>query len=353
MIRIKVALLDQDQTYLTRLVNAFNTYYQDKLEVYSFSDKEFALEFITQNRIDVLLADELISINPTEIPSRIAFAYMTMMNSVESVNGQKAICKFQKVDLIYKEILSVFSETSPYSMSTSDGTSSKRPLTYFVSVAGGTGASTVAAAYAINKAAKGGKPFYLNLELLGGAGTFFKADGNMNLSDIVYALKSKKNNISLKIESAVKVSFNGVSFIDSANLALDVNELNSEDVLTLIDEISSMPNFDEVIIDIGFGMDELCMEIIRRSNKVVAISDGSDIANYKTFRYIEALRILEEQSDENLTSRFRIFYNRFSSNFGKRLTDININTIGGVPRIEGTSSQIVDRLATNPQIEKI
>ena len=43
MIRIRVAILDADETYSFRLTNAFNTYYQDKLEVYSFSEKEISV----------------------------------------------------------------------------------------------------------------------------------------------------------------------------------------------------------------------------------------------------------------------------------------------------------------------
>jgi cellulose biosynthesis protein BcsQ len=352
MVRIKIAILDMDETYVNRLVNAFNTYYQDKLEVYSFTEKEIALPFLNSNKIDVFLADESIEIDVLEIPSRCIFAYMSEMN-VDLVNGQKAICKFQKVDLIYKEILALFSEISSYSVNSNGSIDGISTITSFVSFAGGTGASTLAAAYAMQKARKGNSPFYLNIELLGGSGTFFESDGNMNLSDVIYSLKSKKANLTLKIESTVKKSIDGVNYIDTANLALDVMELNKDDVISLIDEIASMQDYDELIVDYNFLLRDVDIEIMRKSENVIVVTDGSFIANSKTFRCLQALQILEQQNDENLTNKMKLFYNKFSSHTGKKLSDINIDVIGGSPKYEGTSKQIMESLATNKDLEKI
>lgn len=352
MIRIRVAILDADETYSGRLTNAFNTYYQDKLEVYSFSEKEIAISFLTSNKIDVFLVDENIDIEVLEIPSRCAFAYFTVMNSVDSVNGQKAVCKFQKVDLIYKEILSLFSEVSNYSI-TSHGTSEGKNMVSFVSFAGGTGTSTLAAAYAIRLAKRGKKPIYLNLELFGGADEFFEGEGNMGMSDIIYSLKSKKNNLGLKIESAIKKSSNGVYFIDTANIVLDVLELKKEDILTLVDEINSMDDYDELIVDYNFGFSDTDLELIRKSDAVVAVTDGSSIANSKTFRCFNALQLIEQQKDEKIVAKIKLFYNKFSSTSGKKLTDGVVDTVGGAPCYHGSVKQIVESISTIDELDKI
>lgn len=352
MIRIRVAILDADETYSGRLANAFNTYYQDKLEVYSFSEKEIAMSFLTSNKIDVFLVDENIDVEVLEIPSRCAFAYLTVINSVDSVNGQKAVCKFQKVDLIYKEILSLFSEVSNYSI-TSHGNGEGKNIVSFISFAGGTGASTLAAAYAIRLAKQGKKPIYLNLELFGGADDFFEGEGNMGMSDIIYSLKSKKNNLGLKIESAIKKSSNGVFFIDTANIVLDVLELNKEDILTLVDEINSMDDYDELIVDYNFRFCDVDLELMRKSDVVVAVTDGSSIANSKTFRCINALQLMEQQKDEKVVAKIKLFYNGFSSSNGKKLTDINVDTVGGAPLYHGSAKQIVESISMLDELDKI
>ena len=42
--KLKVAILDNDINYLDRLTSTFNSKYADKLEVYSFTEKEKVIE---------------------------------------------------------------------------------------------------------------------------------------------------------------------------------------------------------------------------------------------------------------------------------------------------------------------
>ena len=108
--RIKLAILERDQSYLGRIVSVFNTKYADKFEVYSFTDKEMALTTLDAARIDVLVASDAYDVSTSEIPRRCGFAYLVDSADIDYYNEQRAICKFQKVDLIYKQILSVYSE---------------------------------------------------------------------------------------------------------------------------------------------------------------------------------------------------------------------------------------------------
>lgn len=354
MIRIKVAILDVDSTYVERLAKAFNTNYQDKIEVYSFNDKEIALDAIDKNNINVLLACEKIEISAVEVPSKCAFAYFTEIKSVETVNGEKAICKYQKVDLIYKEILAIFSEKSNYAVSVNGSVGDKAPIKSFISFAGGVGTSTVAVAYASRCSNQGKKVFYLNLEEFGGAGLLLAGDGNMNLSDVIYSVKGKKANLALKIESAVKQSNIGVCFIDSANLPLDVAELKDDDIITLIDTIINMHEYDELILDYSFRLNGISLEILKKSDEIILVTDGSDIANAKTVKGIDSLQIIEQQNDSKILAKSKLFYNRFSSKMGKRIDNINIDVVGGSSKFEGYSNQqIIANLSQIKEFDSI
>ena len=68
--KIKVAILGRDKTYLSRLVSAFNSRYTEKLEMYSFTQEQAALEALTASRIDVFLADDSYEIDNRQIPGR-------------------------------------------------------------------------------------------------------------------------------------------------------------------------------------------------------------------------------------------------------------------------------------------
>ena len=108
--KIKIAILERDTSYLTRIVSAFGTKYSDKLEIYSFTDPEVAMSTLSSAKIDVLLASDVFSVDYAKLPNRCAFAYLVDSMGIEMLNEQRAICKFQKADLIYKQILSVYSE---------------------------------------------------------------------------------------------------------------------------------------------------------------------------------------------------------------------------------------------------
>ena len=110
--KIKIAILEQDKNYLQRLISAFEIKYEDKVEMYSFTDEKLALEAVRSNKINILLVSDDFVVNRNAIPERCGFAYLVNTPDAEVESGAKAICKFQKIDLIYKEIVSLYSENA-------------------------------------------------------------------------------------------------------------------------------------------------------------------------------------------------------------------------------------------------
>ena len=110
--RIKLALLEKYQSYLNRIVSVFSTKYADKFEIYSFTDQEVALSILDGAKIDVLVANDAFDIDVNALPKRCAFAYFVDATDIAMEKEQHAICKFQKAELIYKQILSVYSENA-------------------------------------------------------------------------------------------------------------------------------------------------------------------------------------------------------------------------------------------------
>ena len=90
---------------------------------------------------------------------------------------------------------------------------------------GGVGGSSAAAACAMRFAQKGKRALYLNLERFGSADVFFSAEGSSSLGDVIYAVKSQKGNLEIRLESSVKRDGSGVFFFSPPKLALDTAEL--------------------------------------------------------------------------------------------------------------------------------
>lgn len=332
--KIKLALLENDLIYLKRIVDVFNTKYADKLEIYSFTDMSVAISALEQNKIDVFLADEAFEIDRSFIPERCAFAYLVDSSDIESVRNESAICKFQKADLIYKRILSVFSENAAEITGLhADGNTNGRVIA-FVSPSGGTGCSTAAAACAVKAAQKGKKVIYLNLEKFGSADVFFSADGTGDMSEIIYAIKSKKANISLKFESTVKQDISGVYFFSAPKNALDIAELDTDEIKTLIADLKMFGGYDYIIADFDFSIDKDMLSVLNESDQLVFVSDGSANSNVKLERAIESLNIIEQQDGVKLLLRSFLLFNRVSSHTSSKPVT-GLRELGGIKRYEG------------------
>ena len=351
--KIKLAILDRDPGYLNRIVNVFSTKYADKFQLYSFTDIQVALSTLETTKIDVLVASDVFEIDTRQLPKRCGFAYFVESADIDTYNGQRAICKFQKADLIYKQILSIYSENAGNVSGVKVGDDNTK-LIMFHSPSGGAGASTVAAACAIRLASKGLRVLYLNLESFGPSDVFFDAVGQFYMSDIIFALKSKKTNLALKLESCVRQADNGVYFYAPSKIALDMTELNYEDKSRLLSELCIAGLYDYVIVDTEFSIGKEALKLYRMAARLVWVGDGSEISNGKLSRAFEALTMLEQNADVTLTDRIHLIYNKFSNKTSQGLAGVDIKTIGGAPRYEhALSAQVVAQLCKMDMFDKL
>ncbi len=354
IMKIKLAILDRDPGYLERFASAFNAYYWDKLEIYSFTQLDKALSELKEARIDVFLADEFFEIDLDKIPERCGFAYFVDDPLVASLRDQPAISKFQKADNIYKQILSVYAEkSSDITGFKSDGTSSAL-ISVFASPAGGVGSSTMAAAYALTLARAGHRVLYMNLELFGRSDVFFTGQGQETLSDVLFVLKSGKLNLPMKLESAVRESADGVFFFESPPIALDVQELTEEDLKRLLKELRIGGHYDHIVLDMDFALDGRMLHAFREAYAIVLVSDGMAIANTKMVRAFEALRMIDEHRDLRILSKLYLVYNKFSNKVSQAVEGIDLRLLGGAPRYaHATQREVVEQLVSMNLFQQI
>ena len=351
--KIRLAILEADEGYLRRIVAAFNTKFPDKLEIYSFTDRDTALQSLAAAKIDVFVASESFEIDPTQIPKRCGFAYFVDSADVELLNNQPTICRFQKADLIYRQILSIYSDHAGTFTELKLNNEGCRVIT-FASPGGGGGSSIMAAACALHFAAQGSKTFYLNLESFGSADDFFSGPGQFDLSDVIYALKTRKANLAMKLESCVKQDPRGVCFLSSPKLALDMMELTNEEVLRLIHELRVSSDYQYLIIDTSFDLRKETLKILHQANAVVLVGSGNTTSNTKLRRAIKALSVLEQNADETLMNRLVLAYNRFSNKVGTIDNDLGVRVAGGAPRYEhATTEQLLEQLSKNGLFDEI
>lgn len=343
--KIKLAILEKDKNYMQRIVSVFGTKYADKMEIYSFTDESVAMSMLSSASIDVLIASDKFEINVKNLPKKCSFAYFVDSPNIDIVNDQRAICKFQKADLLYKQILDMYSDNVSRISELNFSDSSTKMIT-FASAAGGVGSSSLAAASAIHFSEAGYKTLYLNLERNSSTDVFFTAEGQFDMSDIIFALKSKKSNFILKLESCVRQDKRGVYFYSAPKIALDMLELNYEEMIQIISKLKQSGSYSYIIIDMDFSFTKDILNVYRQSHALVLVSDGSEVSNVKTVKAYNAISALEQNTDVPLTNRISLLYNKFSNKTGRVIDEFEAKVISGIPRFEhATSKQVIEQLS--------
>lgn len=344
--KIRLVILEKNKEYLTRLVNSINAKYSDDVTIYSFTQNDDAFnKVLNEKRLDIVIANTGFDINEINLPNHCAFAYLVDESGISMFKDHYAICKYQKIDMLYRQILNICSENAgndaKFNQSDTDGS-----VIIFASPSGGVGSSTCAAACAIKFAKNRKKTLYLNLEKVGVPERFFMSDGKFGMRDILFALKSKKANIAMKLESCVEKSQEDVYFYAQSPIALDMLDFNKDEIIQLLEELKRTGGYDYIVVDMDFSMNSDMLEIYSHAKAIVLTSDGSEMANAKIHRAYIALSAIEREGEERLLNRMKLLYNRFSSKTGKTLSNISIKDIGGAPRYESaTIKEILERLS--------
>jgi len=351
--KIKVAVLEHDEVYLDRLISVFNVKYADKLEIYSFTDRAVALRALKEKKIDVFLADERFTVEEAELPPGCGFAYLVEAADIEEIKNTAAVCKFQKAEMLYRRILGLFSEKAAAITGVHMDAQGGRTLA-FVSAGGGAGSSTAAAACAMRFSQKGKRVLYLNLESFGSADVFFHGDGNSGLGDVIYAVKSRKGNLAMKLESAVKRDESGVFFYSPTKMALDIEELSCEEARQVIGVLRLSGAYEVIILDLDLSMDKDFLALLEECHTVVFVADGSRVSNGKLERAIDSLRVIEQQSDRKILMRSGLLYNRFSSQTSQKPMVEGLKEFGGIGRYEGfDTQQLLRQLREQPVFDAL
>ena len=349
--KIKIAILEQDEHYLTKITSVFNTRFSGKLEVFGFSNPDIALQQLSSICPDLFLFPESF-LNVIDLSSlRIVPLVLVESNDITEVKGCEVVSKYQKADQIYKKILAVYSAHTDYSFISDTSNLSCKTIVY-TGIAGGVGTTTVALSCAFYLAKMQKRVVYLDLNPVSSLSVFLTGEGDYCMSDILYAIKSKKGNIGLKLESTLCQDASGVSFFKEAATMLDMIEMTDEEAVLIWQELCGLEVFDYVIIDMPFKLRSFPAELMTKSQYVIWVSDGSVSANTKMLKAYQAVKILEEQGAKFRIHNLSVVYNAFSSKTGKVIEDNGLKNLGGVPKVQNASERQVVEHISNMELFK-
>jgi cellulose biosynthesis protein BcsQ len=285
--------------------------------------------------------------NITAVPVLI----MTDSSDAIEVAGVKAVGRYQKGSIIYKRIKETYLTGTNVVYGFKDG--GVADVSCFTGAAGGVGVTTVAVAYARRLAESGARVFYLDLNVNPSIDLYFENRHEGDMGNVLLALTSGSKNMRI-IENYIQKDISGVdSFAPSSSL-FDLNDITAELAEQLTGLITGMGAYDEVVIDMSNNMTDMAIGVLRLSDRVIVVSDGSKSANLKNVRMMDVLRESARIEGSEMERKWKLLYNRFSSKTGELIQNETVKNIGGINRIEYASEQDVEReVRKNPVLDRI
>ncbi len=307
--KIRLSIFSHDISYTNHLVNFFNIHYFDKVEISRFTDIDALSDFLARNGADILLVDEETDTTALQVRGSVSIACLCEEKNNAASRDKVRIFKYQKAELIYKRILGLYASGDNRDPEDPEKAGRGASLQLFFPIHGGTGASTVSGAYALRHTA-GRKVLYLNLEVFGDCSSVFEGEGEFGLDDILYALKSRRGSLRLKIESSLRRTREGLFFYAPVQNPLSLLEMSREEWKRLLEELKGCGLFDEIVLDMDGYPSEWLSESMKEADGIWVVADGTETSRSKLMQFQKYMEAMEKKGKDHILFKARIFYNK-------------------------------------------
>ncbi|MCG8538978.1 MAG: AAA family ATPase [Clostridia bacterium] len=312
MSKIHLIIADRDEAYVESIVNYIMNNYSQRFQVSSFTEEQYLLDYLLKNKknIDILLIcpQWYTDLIPREEVSTLIILSDGMMS--KEVKNCPVINKYQKGNRLIGNIINCFAESNPdkYYIVNNE---KKAKVVAVYSPLGGIGKTSVAVGLSVKSEERGKSIFYLNLENIQSTPSFFHCESSQNLSNILYYIKEKKKNISLKVEGirCVDSRYNIRYFLPPDSI-VDLNEATPNEIQYLIHELKISKDYDFIFIDMSSNMDEKNISILKASDQIILLLSQEDIGITKIESFMNELDIFSKRNNIDLSEKMTIVENK-------------------------------------------
>lgn len=249
MIKRMMGILDQDDTYLHRLLSfARTSEIGGQFILKSFSSWSSVIN--SQDALDVLLADpQLLPDSESEWSQSFKIVYL--LDQDQSGNGELEemfLYRYQPLNQLFDRLSAlVLAPNHIQPLVKSNQVRSK--LISVFSAVGGCGKTTLALNLARMLSFQGRKVFYLNMESFSSVQLFAGHPDERPFEKLLYYVKSGATPLHAKLAWLKKIDpISKLEYIEPCRNALDMEEMSVEDTLSLLKAIDEL-HFDYIIID--------------------------------------------------------------------------------------------------------
>lgn len=313
---LNIVIADSDEDFVEAFERFLGTNYNERFKVICITSAKYLKEYVenTPDEIDILLT------TPAFLPlGRLeninTVLLMTDGRITSELKNYRILDKYQSAQKLAKAIINIYAENNPDEIHSSF-TDKKTKVTGVFSSNGGTGKTSISIAVSKRLAQRGTEVFYLNLENISSSPLFLDCSSEINLSHVLYFLKEKSKNLSLKIEAASLEDLNsGIHYFAPPDSALEINETDGADIQVLVNQLKALNRYDSIIIDMSCEFDEKNMKIFEICDSIVCILTPDEISRLKTGELIKLLKMSQKKEIKEIKNKLRFVINKYNESF--------------------------------------
>lgn len=348
---IKVALLSE-RKFISEIEKALIEFLSDRITVKCLSPEKDndVYKYLKSDSADILIADESFDIDRNLMPAKCAAAYFCESISQCEIKGEKTLFIYQNINDIYTSIMNIIENHKSAAVQSDEDSSrntkdiisaeiKKSVITTFFSCTGGSGGSVFSKAFAVNRAAENKKVLYIPLEICTSANTVFAGNDSLSLSDIFHDISTGKDFQTLKKVLARCLSYDENYKVHFIPPFYNINDMFcvTEKQFSEFIELIKQENFEYIIIDADFSLPEILSTLIKKTDSIVILSNGTEHSNLSIERMYNYISFV----GEDMVNKINIIYNRFSNGTSKIYTRNRLNILGGIGKLSKSSRKYV------------
>lgn len=305
-----LAICDLEVLYACNFMQYMSMKKTIPFEVQAFTDTQKLMEAAEKEKIEILLiSDKAMNPKIRELP---VGQIMILSEGVHDPQLEQfpSIYKYQSSDKVIREVMACYGERS---LEEGGGQIQKRPVE-LIGIYSPLG-RVLKTSFALTLGqilARDRAVFYLNLEEYAGFEQLFERVYDSNLSDLIYFMKQRQENLLYRIRQMTE-TVNNLDYLPPAVSPLDIRSVEFREWDALLDELEFHSSYEVIILDLGNGVDGL-FQILGRCSKIYmpVLSDNLSQAKIRQFetllRLWDAIPVLE-----NIRKLKLPFYNNFGS----------------------------------------
>lgn len=350
---IKVLFCTSDTDYAGRLSYFFEREYGDKISLDTCSVVQNLVPLIEKNKPDVVLIDEEEYQKDKALFKKLLLPKAVLSDKASFYDEDsevRQIPKYQRADDIYKDMLELYSDSGNIRRIKSLGSAGKNRIFAFVASKGGVGTTTVALSYA-EKCAPFEKVLFLNLSPYYVSLDDKKSEGGFD--DILFALRSRRNLLSVKLMSAVSESRDRVYSFCECSDPLELLGLSGEDIEKLLSGIREIDEYNKIIVDLGSAATAYTEQVLKEADRIIYVTDEDRESRPKTERFEKLLENISRKNGIRLLSKTRAFRNKVQEDFGGSHFNSSIKLLGYAPLVKDadTERDILNRIINSDSLD--